>query len=297
MKLEDFIKGTAKLAGLIGNPVGHTFSPYIFNTLSQIFGCNLAYMPFGIDNPHSLGVVVTALKELNVLGFNVTIPYKQQIIRHMDHIDRDAESIGAVNTVTLLNGRFYGTNTDAAGFLKAFHIETGCCFGGKTVAVLGAGGASRAVAHAIASDGASKINILNRTYDKALEMGKLINSQYGVIAEAYELSSDIAPGIISAGDIIINTTSLGMHGHEDMNPLPDGVALRKDMVVYDIIYRPLKTALLKEAEAAGCITASGLGMLVYQAAAAFALWTGITNISDEIISGLISALIEKMGRS
>lgn len=297
MKLEDFVKGKANLAGLIGNPVSHTFSPYIFNTLSKIFGCGLVYLPFGIDDPKRLGIVVKALKELSIVGFNVTIPYKQQIIGYIDGIDEEAESIGAVNTVTLIDGRFYGTNTDITGFIKAFHKQTGCGFGGKTVAVLGAGGASRAIVQAIAGEGAGKINIINRTYDKACEIEKQVNQRYGDIAEAFGLSSGIAPEIISSGDIIVNTTPLGMHGFEDISPLPDGVSLRKGMIVYDTVYRPLKTALLNDAESAGCITAGGVGMLVYQAVAAFELWTGIKAASDDIAGGIMEALINELGRS
>lgn len=251
-----------KIYGLIGNPVAHSISPAIHNTAFAEKGLNWVYMPFKVENVTS---AFNGLKEIDIQGCSVTVPHKQSIMELLDEIEPLARSIGAVNTVVNRNGKFWGYNTDCAAAIAALKEAIGkgnLALKGKSILVIGAGGAARAIAFGLHSEYANVI-ITNRTYEKAEILGKDIGCKYCKMHELSNLKIDI----------LVNATSVGMHPNINEIPVPVDV-LKPGMVVFDIVYNPLETRLLFEAKNRGCITVNGLAMFINQAAAQFELWTG-----------------------
>jgi shikimate dehydrogenase len=266
------ISAGTKICGLIGDPVEHSVSPVMQNAAFGSLGLDYIYLPFRVaaDN---LARAVGGLKVLNIRGLNVTIPHKVAVLPLLDKLEPLAEKIGAVNTIVNDNGSLKGYNTDAAGFLKAL-LEKGIEPGGKKVVVLGAGGASRAISFTLAEREA-EIVILNRRLemDWAVALASSISQFSAREVRALELNDNNSSSALEAADILVNATSVGMGPDSNNSPLPVGL-LKAGMVVFDIVYNPLKTRLLTEAEAVGAETISGIDMLVWQGALAFELWTG-----------------------
>ncbi len=288
MNAKFMVTGRTKIAGLLGNPVEHSVSPQLHNTISRYMGHDIIYVPLRVEKDE-LENAVKGLRAINVIGFNVTIPYKSEIIRYLDDVSEEALSIGAVNTVKNENGRLLGYNTDAEGFRRSFAEETGHGFANRKVAIIGAGGAARAIAMKVAADGAGHIDIVNRTISKALELSSFVSKKTGVPVRALSLG-DVAEGnVLCRNDIIINTTSLGMYPEIDACPIGDFSCFNKNHVFYDIIYNPPKTKLLKEAEKQGCKAINGLGMLIYQGIYAYEIWTG-SKVPDSIKDELFNQL-------
>jgi len=288
MKANCIVTGRTKIAGLLGNPVEHSVSPQLHNTISMRMGHDIIYVPFKVEK-EDLEKAVDGLRAINVIGFNVTIPYKSKIIKYLDEVSDEAMLIGAVNTVKNENGRLLGYNTDAEGFRRSFIGEVGHGFTNKKVAVIGAGGAARAIAMKVALDGAEHIDIVNRTVTKALELSAFITKKTGVPVRALSMSETEEKNILWQNEIIINTTSLGMYPDTDGCPIDDFSCIRKNHIFYDIIYNPLKTKLLEEAEKQGCKVINGLGMLIYQGIYAYEIWTGSKvpeTIKDELFMQL-----------
>ena len=271
-----------KLTGLLGNPLGHSFSPVMHNRAFELLGLNFFYMPIEVT-PENLKDVACGISKMNFAGYNVTIPHKIRIMEHLDGIDELARSIGAVNTVTIKDGVTTGHNTDGEGFIRSLETETGTSVKGKTLLVLGTGGAARAVAMALAFKGAERIIICNRTEQKARDLSRDINEKVRPCSEVIPMAPWEIKNAARQADVVINTTSVGMHPEEDRMPL-DGEAIPEGIVVCDIIYNPDKTKLLRVAESKGCKIVSGLGMLVYQGAEAFRLWTGTEPPVDEMFA-------------
>jgi len=290
MKANCIVSGRTKIAGLLGNPVEHSVSPQLHNTISMCMGHDIIYVPFKVEK-NDLEYAVNGLRAINVIGFNVTIPYKSDIIKYLDDVSDEALLIGAVNTVKNEKGRLIGYNTDAEGFRRSFVGETGYGFKNKRVAVIGAGGAARAIAMKVALDGAEHIDIANRTVSKALELSEFISEKTGIHVRALSMNEAEERNILCQNEIIINTTSLGMYPEMDKCPVNDFSCFGKNHVFYDIIYNPLKTKLMKEAEKQGCKVINGLGMLIYQGIYAYEIWTGSKlpeTIKDELFR-LLSA--------
>lgn len=254
------LDATTKLYCIFGNPVGHSKSPLIHNALFNHYGLNAAYLAFKINHiPEGL----ESVKTLNIRGASVTIPFKTDILNFLDEISDDAEKMGAVNTVVNEKGRLYGYNTDCMAAirpLKPYGIK------GKSVTVLGAGGAAQAIVYGINKEG-GKIKIINRSRGKGEKLAKKFNCDFISLDELTKTDRLNA-------DIVINTTSVGMHPKEGYTPLPSGL-LTPSMIVMDVVYTPVKTRLLQEAEQKGCIIIDGLSMFLHQGAAQFRLWTGI----------------------
>jgi len=261
-----------KLVGLLGNPLGHSFSPAMHNRAFQTLGLNYFYFPIEVK-PEDLQDVVTGISKMNFAGYNVTIPHKIQIMQHLDHVHELARVIGAVNVVTLKDGVATGYNTDGAGFLRSLETETGLSMAGKSCFILGCGGAARAIAMTMAFTGAARVFLCNRTEQKAHDLVKEINEAVRPCGEAVPMDHAHMAAALRDADVLINTTSVGMHPKEDAIPLHADL-VPHGMIVCDIVYNPVKTRLLQVAESKRCKTVTGLGMLVYQGAEAFRLWTG-----------------------
>ncbi|MGI8855551.1 MAG: shikimate dehydrogenase [Thermomicrobiales bacterium] len=251
-------------AVLIGHPLGHSLSPAFQNAAFRAAGIDAQY---GLADvlPEHLAATVASLRSGDMLGANVTVPYKQAVIPFLDDLSNDARDLGAVNTIVNRAGRLYGLNTDVPGFSAdlrehTVHIE------GETVVMLGAGGAARGVAAALVGMGVARLVIANRT----LAHAAAIAARYPGIADA--ITIDGALSAIRDATLLVNATSVGLH--DDETPIDeDALAqLAPSAVVYDLIYRP--TALLRAAEARGLRAIDGLGMLVHQGALAWEQWTG-----------------------
>jgi shikimate dehydrogenase len=266
------VTGKTRVCALLGDPVEHTVSPAMHNAAFAEMGLDLIYVPFRVA-PEGLAAAVAGLRALNVRGFNVTIPHKVAVIPLLDGLDPLAGKIGAVNTVVNNDGELWGYNTDAAGFLRAAR-EGGIEPEGRRTVVLGAGGAARAICYVLAQHGA-ELTILNRRkeLDWAENIAGLIEAELGKKVQVLELRPDLLAGALAGADVLVNATSVGMSPASGISLVPPGL-LRKDMTVFDIVYNPARTRLLREAAAAGARTVGGIEMLAWQGALAFEMWTG-----------------------
>ena len=270
------ITGHTRLGCLLGSPVAHSLSPVMYNDCFRELNIDYVYLCFDIGQD-KLEQTVRTLRDLNVFGFNVTMPDKEAVIPFLDDISPEAGLIGAVNTVKNEDGRFVGYNTDGMGYmgsLKAAGVDAV----GNTMTLLGAGGAAGAIAIQAALDGVKKIHLASRhgkSWERALMLTERINHQTSCEADLIDLS-DIAAlqQAIEESVLLTNATSAGMAPHEDLTALPDPIVLPPQLAVSDIIYNPRQTKLLARAEEAGCRTMNGLGMLLSQGECAIRLWTG-----------------------
>ncbi|MCF6158898.1 MAG: shikimate dehydrogenase [wastewater metagenome] len=249
--------------GLIGNPVSHSISPVIHNTLFQEMGFNSIYVPFRVER---IDDFIREFKRLPVEGYSVTIPHKESVLHYLDEIDPMAKKLGAVNTIVNRNGRLLGFNTDCEAALKTLErvnqVSGMNSLSGKKIILLGAGGAARSIAFGLKERGAH-ITIFNRNYERA----RLLADEVGCSSrEMHDLSA-------TGADIIINATPVGMFPAVDESPV-DKSMLRPHMIVFDTIYNPVETKLLRDARDCGCKTVGGLMMFIHQAAAQYKLWTG-----------------------
>ena len=266
------ISGKTKVCGIIGDPIEHTMSPVMHNAAFKELGLDYVYLPFQVRK-EKLGEAIEGVRAFNIRGLNVTIPHKVAVMSLLDKLEPLAERIGAVNTVVNDDGVLTGYNTDAGGFLQAL-LGKGVEPSGKEVVVLGAGGASRAVSFILAERGA-RLAILNRQLelDWAEDLARRISQTFQQEVKALELNEENLVGVLEGADILVNANSVGMSPNAGDTPLPARL-LRPGLVVFDIVYNPVQTRLLQEAEAAGAQTIGGLDMLVWQGALAFEKWTG-----------------------
>lgn len=272
------IKGTTRVCGLIGNPVCHSISPLIHNELAKLMEIDMAYVTFKVENGSILSAVSGAY-DLNVLGLNVTVPYKQDVIKGLCDIDELALKINAVNTLVRTDSGYKGYNTDILG-LKRELDEAGISLSGKCVVILGAGGASRAITFLCASEGAQEVYILNRTTDRAQALADDVNKALNV-QKVYAKSLDFANDIPKKGYIVIQTTSVGLYPNCDDIPVENMKFYENASAGVDIIYNPAQTAFMKRMKACGKPAYNGLKMLLYQAVAAFELWNDL-KVPDDV---------------
>lgn len=261
------IDASTKLCCLIGHPVAHSVSPQMHNAAFEALKLNYVYLAFDVVE-EDLGRAVEGLKALGAAGFNVTIPHKVSVIRFLDDLDESAEIVGAVNTVVIRGEVARGYNTDVHGVEEALRKRR--MRAAKPALVIGAGGAARAAVAAALKLGHGKVVIANRTIEKAMELAGWVNSMGG---EAEYCGLEEAGRAAAECGLIVNATSMGMHPRIDETPLRRW-EIPCDSIVLDLVYNPLRTRLLREAEAAGAEAVSGLEVLVYQGAKAFELWTG-----------------------
>ncbi|UKS30415.1 shikimate dehydrogenase [Paenibacillus sp. HWE-109] len=256
------------LYGVFGDPIRHSRSPIMLNRAFQEAGINAVYAAFHV-RPDELGNAVRGIRALGYRGINVTIPHKVEVMSYLDEIDEGASIVGAVNTIVNEAGKLVGYNTDGIGYVRSLKEETGIVLSGKRVLLLGAGGAARGVAYALAKEGVACIYIANRTKERAIELAETIS----VYTKTVGLGLDELGDIVDEVDFVLNTTSAGMHPHVDELPMPVEL-LREHHLVSDLIYNPRITRFLREAEAKGARIHGGLGMFIYQGAFAFEYWTG-----------------------
>jgi len=260
------ITGKAKVAGVMGWPVGHSRSPLLHNFWLAQLGIDGAYVPFAV-RPESLEAALRALPALGLAGVNLTVPHKEAAVALMDTLDAPAKRIGAVNTIVVANGRLEGRNTDGYGFVENLRAGAKGWRGANGPAVvIGAGGAARAIAVALIDEGVPEIRVVNRTAARAAAL----TAEFGkpLVAVTWERRATALDGAA----LLVNATTLGMTGQPALALPLD--ALPKAAVVTDAVYAPLETALLAAARGRGNVCVDGLGMLLHQARPAFAAWFG-----------------------
>jgi len=255
------ITGKTKITGIFGYPIEHTLSPAMHNAAFKDLKLDYCYVPF-LVHPESLKIAVEAIRALHIRGVNITIPHKEKVIPFLDVIDEEASFIGAVNTIVNDDGKLTGYNTDGRGFIQSL-VEKSIFVENKKVLIIGAGGAARAIGYYL-SQKAEQIFIYGRTKEK---VAKLVNDLKALNPQILSIENIPDDGRF---EIIINATPLGM---KDDDPLPFNTEfLRKEQIVCDLIYK--KTHLIQDALKKGCIAVDGTGMLLWQGAIAFELWTG-----------------------
>ena len=288
------ISGRTKVCGIFGYPLEHTFSPAMHNAAFAAAGLDFIYIPFPVE-PGRLTEAVAAVRALGLAGVNVTIPYKETVLPLVEELSEEARLIGAVNTIVNRSGRLYGDNTDGRGFLRSLSEKAGFKPSGKTVLMMGAGGAARAVAVQLALAGARKILLVNRSRMRAEEMAAYIKERTGTHTEvlAWPEPGDELPGaVLQAADLVVQATSLGMHPAPGLTvPLPFDL-FRPGQAACDLVYNPVQTKFLRKAGQAGAATVDGMGMLLYQGALTFELWTGTAAPLAAMQSALEKAVLK-----
>jgi shikimate dehydrogenase len=257
-----------RLCYLVGYPVEHSMSPAMHNAAFKALGIDAEYRLAPVE-PGRLAAFIETLRSPEVMGGSVTIPHKVAVMRHLDHVDVTARAIGAVNTIVHGEGQLTGHNTDATGGVKALTEAYGS-LEDSIVTILGAGGASRAMTYQV-SRVDCRVTVLNRSPDRARRLVEDVTPTAS--AELSHGGLDRLPALIEETDVLINTTPVGMSPNTSDSPVPAGL-LHGGLFVYDVIYNPIKTRLLRDAEAMGARVLSGVNMLVYQGAEAFKMWTG-----------------------
>ena len=276
------INGQTQIMCLIGHPVKHSFSPIIQNYLFEKYNLNLKYLCFDINKEY-LEDAIKGIKAFNILGANVTIPYKVDIMKYLDCIDKNAKLIGAVNTIKNEDGMLKGYNTDGLGFVKSI-LDSGHHIKNKNVMILGAGGGCRSIAVEIASHEANSITIRNRSLDKAKHICDMIVSNFNT--KTYYGDIDIKSEDLNNIDILINTTSLGMSPNINTIPIDEDIKVNKNMLVCDIVYNPDETKFIKWAKNNKLDIVYGIDMLINQGIKSFNIWTGIEVLEREEIKNL-----------
>ncbi|NTW72248.1 MAG: shikimate dehydrogenase [Eubacteriaceae bacterium] len=283
--MEKRISGKTGLLGLIGSPVDHSGSPAMYNYGFQKLGLDYAYLAFDIP-VEEVKDAIAAMKTFKMRGMNVTMPCKTEVVKHMDELSPAARIIGACNTIVNDHGKLTGHNTDGTGFVRNLK-ESGVEIKGKKMTIIGAGGAATAIQVQCALDGIKEISIFNVKDDFYLKAEKTIENIKKDVPDCIVNLFDLRDKNklyeeIASSDILANATLVGMHPHEDKSSIEDTSIFRKELVVTDVVYLPRKTKMLADAEAAGCKTVGGIGMLLWQGAEAFKLYTGQEMPAQEI---------------
>ena len=279
------LSGTTTLLGLIGTPVEHSKSPAMYNHCFQKFGLDWAYLAFDIPQEKA-GDAVQAIRTLGMRGANVTMPCKNAVIPYLDKLTPAVEAIQAVNTIVNENGTLVGHNTDGCGYTQNLR-RSGVEVKGKKIVLLGGGGAASAIAIQAALEGAAEIAVFNLkdAFWPRVEKGlqAIAKAAPGCAITLNDLQDrEALHQAILRCDILSNATRVGMAPYEDQSNITDLSWFRPDLIVTDVVYAPPQTRMLREAQAAGCLTCDGLGMLLCQGAEAFRLYSGMEMPVEEI---------------
>lgn len=279
------IGGRTRVVGIIGDPVEHSLSPRMHNAAFEHLKLDYVYVPFRVSSS-ALKEAIEGVRALNIRGVNVTIPHKVSVIPLLDWVDEEALNIGAVNTIVLENGKLKGYNTDGLGFLEALR-EEGVEVSGIKAVLIGAGGAARAIAYSLAPM-VSELVILNRTADKAISLSEELKGK-GWSARGGRLEKETLEKELRDAELLVNATSVGMYPDVDETPVPREV-LNSRLTVFDAVYNPIETRLLRDAKSVGAKVVNGVGMLVNQGAVAFKLWTGVNPPKEVMRRAVIEGL-------
>lgn len=266
------IDGNTKVYGIFGWPISHTASPAMHNAAFRHSGINSVYVPFHVP-PGDIKRAVKSIIPLGISGVNITVPYKEAAFKLVDDMTKEARLIGAVNTIVVQGDKLIGHNTDAQGFGRSLKYDGGTNPYRKNVVLLGSGGAARAVAIHLAMTNVKSLCIVNRTFTRAIRLARYVKRRFpNIKINPASLRSKAINEALESADILINATTCGMKRGDPL--LVDHSLLPPDIVVYDLIYKPKETKLITGARQMGLKTVNGFGMLLYQGAAAFELWTG-----------------------
>ena len=268
------ITGRTRLIGILGYPVAHSLSPRMQNAAFDALGLDIKYVPLEVK-PDDLSAAVAGLRVMNFIGANVTIPHKVPVVGLMDRLEGAASITGAVNTIVNRDGVLSGYNTDGSGFIRSLEEVKKSDYRSTCALLLGAGGAARSIAVALAEKGIASLVIINRTLSRAQGLADLITRNFPDLKVEIGTPDQANEGLVADCKIVINATSIGLEGDLKMPSLPVD-KLTKDHVVCDIIYTQSQdTPLLSAARGKGASTLGGLGMLLHQGEAAMPLWTGV----------------------
>ncbi|MDI6815569.1 MAG: shikimate dehydrogenase [Actinomycetota bacterium] len=281
------ITGQTRVLGIIGYPLTYTLSPNMHNAALKDVALDYRYLPFVVP-PERLANAIAGIRALGIAGVNVTMPHKETVSEFLDEISPEARMIGAVNTVHNVDGHLKGYNTDGTGFIKSLREEL-VDPEGRHAIIFGAGGAAKAVAVSLLNEGAASISLVGRSAEKVAALKAHLLGNFGVFPiKALSFDDDLAD-IFEVGDLVVNATPIGMKDGADLLPVPLEHIDSKHFI-YDLIYTPSETALIKAAKDKGAKAVNGLGMLLYQAAMAFEIWTGtpapIAIMRDALLIGL-----------
>lgn len=282
------IDGNTRMVGIIGSPLEHTLSPIIHNSAFDYLGLNWCYVPLPVDRGF-LTQAVEGIAALRFTGVNITMPFKTDIIPLLDEVAMFAESVGAVNTILIDKGKLIGYNTDGRGFYTALVRDLDYQVKGRKVLVLGAGGASRSVTVSLALAGCESIVIVNRSPERSRQLAEIIVKSTPDIEVSWLSPEDNYDIVVAESDVIINATPLTTFNGDLRVPVS---LLNKNQLVCDLNYSLYQPPLLQEAEARGAQVMDGKGMLLYQAAAAFEIWTGLEAPVEVMRVALLRALEE-----
>lgn len=270
------IDGKTVVYGIIGNPVTHSYSPAMQTAALRELGLNGVYVPFETKSVY-IAEAVAGLRALGIAGANVTVPYKEIVRLYMDELDDSVNLYGVVNTIVNRQGRLIGYNTDGPGFIKALQEDQGYDPARGPAMILGAGGAARAVATALAKAGCPELAVVNRHPNRAIALAKTLHAQTGFTAHVlpWDAFDQEMADFARQAKLVVNCTPLGMSGHEAGDwPLPEGLP-GKGQLAFDLVYNPTETPFMTRAAANGAAVANGLGMLLHQGALALEAWTGL----------------------
>jgi shikimate dehydrogenase len=261
----------SQLVGVFGHPVAENPTIVMQEAAFRALGLNWRYLNIEVK-PEDLAAAMQGVRAMNFAGINCTIPHKVAVLEYLDEIAADAQLMGAVNTVHRKGERLVGENTDGKGFMQSLRVDAQADVRGRQAVVLGAGGAARAIAVELALNGASHITVLNRDAGRGMELESLLNEATPTQARFVHWRKPFA--IPEGTDFVVNATSIGLHPNTHDRPDLEYDSIKPSMIVCDVIPNPPRTPFLREAEARGARTLDGLGMLVYQGAVGFKLWTG-----------------------
>ncbi|MFN3871873.1 MAG: shikimate dehydrogenase [Ignavibacterium sp.] len=288
--MKDSMHLKTQLVGLVGHPIKHTYSPFIHNVAFELTGLDYIYLPFNVL-PVNLKSAIKGLVALGYKGFNVTIPHKVKVKEFMSKVSEEASFVGAINTVLIEEGKLFGYNTDVAGVLESLYSYRREITDNECV-VIGAGGSARAVIYTLIKHfRPSKIHLINRTEQRAETLRQFFKTKMKF--DSFTVNELIPPDIkdiIKNSSLIVNATSVGMYPEEDDAVLTQKDLFSKDQIVFDLVYNPSQTKLLKLAQSSGAKTVDGIKMLVNQAAKSFEIWTGEKMPVEQVEKALLLKL-------
>jgi len=277
------INGKTKIIGIIGKNIKNSLSPLFHNQIILKYSLKFCYLPFQVTE-NDLTQAIQGIRALSIKGVNVTFPYKEKVIEFLDKVEESARRIGAVNTIVNNKGILVGYNTDVIGFKKSLQEDAKFTVKKKKAVILGAGGAARAVVYALLEEEIEEICIFNRTLEKAKMIKRNLSSFFPKSSiSVFPLEEEDLKDKIEKAHLLVNATSLGIPPRVDNTPLPDEKLFHPDLLVYDLIYHPVRTIFLRQAERAGAKIINGLPMLVYQGIESFYLWTGLKPEGKEVL--------------